>query len=185
MQQSVRQYKETWNHYDKVRHIALVEAHDDLRNVLVAKNIAVLKSEITLAGLDQVTFRKLASWHYYGERLAKWDWQAVEKTYRTHPKRFELAIWHREHFLAGASIGRPTWNGKKLRLDLIEANPTGSAISGIITEIVLTAANSYALAIGANQVRIIDPVNEKVRSHYLRFAGFLYDEQENICYRNL
>ena len=153
--------------------------------IIVSENKAVLKSEITLSSLDFMTFEKLSQWHYHNERLARWDWHSVRKTYKTHPKRFELSIWHHKHFLTGASIGRPTWSGNKLRLDFIEANPSKSPLSGVITDIVIVAASVYADAIGASQIRIMQPVNEKVRNYYLSKPGFQYNAKENFCYRNM
>ncbi len=107
------------------------------------------------------------------------------KKYRTHPKRFELAIWHRKLFLAGAAIGRPTWGNGKLRLDFIESSPMGTPIDGLITEISIATSEVYADVIGATQIRIMNPINETVKKYYLSKAGFLYNQKDDFCYRDL
>lgn len=182
--QAVQTYKQTWSYYDQVREIALEESHNRLRSVMKGKEGAVNKCEISLSSLDFQTFEKLAQWEYQGTRVADWDWKAVRKGYRTHPKRFELAIWHKL-FLAGASIGRPTWSGNKLRLDFIEANPTRSPLTGLVTDIVILSAEVYARAIGAHQIRIMHPINDAVKNHYLSKADFAYNQKGNFCFREL
>lgn len=93
-----------------------------------------------------------------------WNWDEVLKKYRTHPKRFELSIWYRDLTLCGATIGRPTWSGGKLRIDFIEAAPMESPFSGLIVDIMIAAGANYAKAIGATQLRIMGPVNEDVKN---------------------
>lgn len=183
--QQIQAYKETWNYYDQVRAVALEEAYDRLDTVMHTKNGAINKCEISIGSLDFQTFEKLASWDYQDNRVADWDWKKVRKRYRTHPKRFELAIWHRVNFLAGASIGRPTWSGNKLRLDFIEANPTRSPLTGLITDMTILCAEVYARAIGADQIRIMHPVNDAVKKHYISKAGFAFNKKDNFCFRDL
>jgi len=66
-----------------------------------------------------------------------WDWENIQKKYKAHPKRFELSIWYRNQHLCGASIGKPTYGGGKLRLDFIEASPINSPLSGLIIDMVI------------------------------------------------
>jgi len=179
-------YKETQDKYELLRTTALRIAHDSLPNVIInKKGMAILKSDISLKGLDFSTYQKLRTWKDSGQRVAPWDWDDVRKKYRSHPKRFELSIWHKELFLCGASIGRPTFSGNKLRLDFVEANPTGSPLHGTITDIVILAGRTYAKAIGASQLRIMHPINKKVRDHYLSKGGFSYNEKSNFCYQDI
>ena len=186
MRQAVRTYRETWNHYDKLREQALMLAYEQLPSVLRNKyGETHLKSSISLNGLDFQTFQRLKNWKYMAERVADWDWDEVRKKYKTHPKRFELSIWHKELFLTGASIGAPTWGGNKLRVDFIEAYPKKSPLDGLITDIVITAGQAYAKLIGAAQLRIMHPVNDKVKSYYLSKGGFSYNKTGNYCYLDL
>ena len=120
-----------------------------------------------------------------GLRRVAWDWDKVLKTYRPKPKRFELSIWHEKHWLCSASIGKPTVKGSKLRLDLIESNPNGSSIDGLVIDINLICYKAYAKVIGATELRIMNPVNEIVRDYYLSKKGFSYSQKENFCFRNV
>lgn len=113
-------------------------------------------------------------------------WAELTTRYaRTVPKRFELAIWHRDLFLCGLALGKPTRNGNKLRLDFMEASPERNPIFGLIAEITIAGALAYGVAIGANQLRIMKPINDKVREHYLRKnLGFSYDKVGNFCFKD-
>ena len=128
MHKVVKPYRDVCDHYSQLRQSALEEAHKELPEVLVFGKKAILKKEITLSQIDYITYEKLSSWQYLNTRIVGWDWKRVRHKYRTHPNRFELAIWHHDKILAGASIGTPTRGGGKLRLDFIEANPKGSII---------------------------------------------------------
>lgn len=137
---------------------------------------------------DGITFncqKELRKWEQTGSRRVAWDWDKVLKSYRAHPKRFELSIWHKDLFLCGATIGKPTWNGGKLRLDFIEASPIRSPLSGLIIDLIIIAGAAYAEIIGATQLRIMHPINENVKNLYLGKPGFTYDKRGNFCYRNL
>lgn len=185
-QQQKPTYTEVKNRYEALRQVAREVAHDSLAPVLVGKSgQAVSKAHIELGGFDQKCEKALRVYQRSSHRRVSWDWDEVRKSYRSEPKRFELAIWHRGYILCGASIGKPTWNGSKLRLDYIEANPEGSLLEGRTTDIALVAATAYARSIGAVQLRIMKPVNENVKNHYLSKPGFSFDERNNFCYRNL
>lgn len=176
-------YKMVWDKYDRLRSEVLEIAHEQLPTVIpTQRGMAVLKSSVALKGLDFRTFQKLVYWKESGQRVAQWDWNEVREKYKSHPQRFELSIWHNELFLCGASIGRPTWSGTKLRIDFIEANPLGSPLSGAIADIVILTGKIYAKAIGASQLRIMHPINEKVRNHYMSKGGFSFDERGNFCF---
>jgi hypothetical protein len=145
--------------------------------------------EITLTGIDFKASIAAKRWTSSPTRRAEigiaWT-DLVTKYARTVPKRFELAIWHRDLFLCGLALGKPTRNGNKLRLDFIESSPEKNHASGVITDITIIAAEMYANAIGANEIRIINPINEKVRGHYLhKDRGFSYDQRGDFCYKEL
>ncbi|WP_339065788.1 hypothetical protein [Teredinibacter turnerae] len=172
--------------YASLRQTSLEAAHDGLPPVLRNKRgVAIIKNSIFL---DQFTFKsqlELKRWENSGLRRVAWNWDAVQKKYRTHPKRFELTVWYRGQTLCGASIGRPTWSGGKLRLDYIEASPMGTPLDGLVTDIAIAASNIYADSIGATQIRIMNPVNTDVRNHYLSKPGFSYNERDDYCYLDL
>ena len=139
---------------------------------------ATLKSTLTFSGITVNCIKKLKKWEMSGLRRVAWDWDKALKTYRPKPKRFELSIWHKKHWLCSASIGKPTVKGGKLRLDLMESNPNGSSIDGLVTDINVLCYEVYAQAIGATELRITNPVNESVRDYYLSKKGFSYNQKK-------
>jgi len=50
---------------------------------------------------------------------------------------------------------------------------------------VIAAGIAYAKAIGADQLRIMRPVNDVVKNLYLSKTGFSYDKKGNFCYRDV
>lgn len=172
--------------YASLRQTSLEAAQESLPPVLRNKRgMAIVKDSISL---DQFTFKsqhELKRWENSGLRRVAWDWDAVQKKYRTHPKRFELTVWYQGRTLCGASIGRPTWSGGKLRLDYIEASPMGTPLDGLVTDIAIAAGILYARSIGAAQIRIMNPVNHDVKNHYLSKTGFKYNERGDFCFRDL
>lgn len=127
------------------------------------------------------------NWHGSSFRRVDWPWMKSVGNYAwLNPKRFELAIWYKGVFLSGLALGRPTWSNNKLRLDFIEGSPEKHALSGLVFDITVIAAEMYADVIGASQLRIMNPINEKVRNHYLSSnRGFSYNKHENFCYKDL
>jgi len=179
-------YMEVKNHYDVLRKTARDIAYEQLPDSLLNKQSAlILKNEITLGAITVDCQKELRKWEKMGARRVAWDWAVVQKKYRTQPKRFELSIWHKNLFLCSTSIGKPTCSGGKLRLDYLESAPMGTPIDGLITDITIAAGIVYARTIGAVQLRIMNPVNDRVKNHYLSKAGFCYDQKNNFCYRDL
>ncbi len=179
-------YTEVKNHYEVLRQVARETAQEGLAHVTPNKQgIAILKNDISLNGFTPQCQKELRKWEKTGLRRVAWDWGTVQKKYRAHPKRFELSIWHRNLFLCGATIGKTTCSGGKLRLDFIEASPIRSPLSGLVTDITIAAGIAYARAIGATQLRIMHPVNDNVRNLYLSKPSFAYDDRGNFCYRDL
>ncbi len=168
MPQEKPTYKQVQNRYDTLRQVARKIAFEELAPVIPNKRgMAILKSTISLDGFTFDCQKALRKWEKTGLRRVAWDWDEILKKYRTHPKRFELSVWHRDMYLCGASIGRPTWSGGKLRLDYLESAPQGTSLDGLITDITIAASVAYAKTIGAVQLRIMNPVNEDVKNYYL------------------
>ena len=165
--QSKPNYLQVIDKYEALREIAREVAHEQLPMVMMNnKGASVLRDTITLDGITNNCKKELRRWEKSGTRRVAWNWDHVIKKYKSHPKRFELSIWHKELFLCGATIGKPTCSGGKLRLDFIEASPIISPLSGLVVDIILTAGTAYARAIGATELRIMHPVNEAVRKLY-------------------
>lgn len=179
-------YQNAKNKYQNERIRSLDAAHNSLPEFLLNKEgQSILKDDIAFTTINYKTYEDLKKWEYSGKRVAEWDWNKVRDNYRNNPKRFEVAIWYRKHFLSGASIGKPTKTKHKIMLDFIEANPLGSPLSGLITDMVILCGQVYGKAIGASEIRIMNPINERVRDHYLSKPGFEFNEKDNYCYRSI
>lgn len=181
----------TDDRYETLRSRARIAASEALPIVMPnGKGQGVnVKGDVTLSGIDFRACVQAKQWISSPARRSEitMSWPDVAGKYaRTVPKRFELAIWYRDIFLCGLALGQPTWSGGKLRLDFIEGSPEKNAVTGVITDITIIAAEMYADAIGANEIRIMNPINEAVRNHYLhKDRGFTYDQRGDFCYKEL
>ncbi|WP_018414789.1 hypothetical protein [Teredinibacter turnerae] len=142
---------------------------------------------VQLRSIDIQSKAKAKQWETSPYRRVDWSWPGGASEYAwRHPKRFEVAIWYRNLFLCGLGLGRPTWSGNKLRLDFLEASPKTTPLTGLVSLIAVGAAEAYADAIGAVQLRIMSPINSKVKDHYLNsLNGYSYNARGNYCYRDL
>lgn len=120
--------------------------------------------------IDQEALSRAESWKASPNRKVDWEWDNYASFKMSYPKRFELALWHNSH-LASLTLGRPTYNATGLRLDFIEKNPEYSDIK--VFQITLAAMNVYADALGAKELRIMNPINEEVKKYYESF-GLMY-----------
>jgi len=179
-------YSAVKDKYEALRQFSRETAHEELPAVLTnKKSQAILKSTLTFSGIDVNCINELRKWEMSGSRRVAWDWDKMLKTYRPEPKRFEIAIWHNEHWLCSASIGKLTSQGGKLRLDLIESNPNGTILVGLVIDINIKSYEVYARAIGATELRIMNPVNDAVKDYYLSKKGFSYNKKENFCFMEI
>ncbi len=165
--------------------IAYQLAYEQLPNILKGKKGAIQKESISFQPINMRAMKELRRWEIYELRRAAWDWDKVENSYKNHPKKFDLTLWHKGFTLCSASIGRPTFGGSKIRLDIIEANPAGSALEGLITDINIIAYEAYARVNNCTQLRIMQPVNESVKNYYLSKKGFSFDNKGNFCFKEL
>lgn len=106
------------------------------------------------------------------KRGVDWDWEFGVRSYRKrYPNRFELALWYNST-LCGLSLGRPSYNGTRVRLDFIERVPhIHNPLKGRVTPITVTAYEVYARLIDAAEVRIIKPAEELI-TYYSSFNYF-------------
>lgn len=121
-------------------------------------------------------------WSESKQRLVAWDWFANYGAFKfRYPKRFELALWHKNN-LESLSLGRPTYHGTGMRLDFIEGNPNHREVK--VFPVVMAAITTYAEALGANEVRVMNPINEEVKSYYQQF-GLIYVSKGDYLYGRL
>ncbi len=131
------------------------------------------KGTIKLGGIDSRSLARAKAWEASDKREVDWNWTKGYNVYSSrYPKRFELSIW-KSDVLCGLSIGRPSYNGSRLRLDFVERAPENCPIRGQVMQINLVAAEAYALRIGAEELRIMHPSNQELVNYYSRY-GYKY-----------
>lgn len=131
------------------------------------------RGNIKLTEISQSALIYSKIWAADLNRKVDWPWSEGYKSYAfRYPNRFELATWYGSA-LAGLSLGRPSYAGTRLRLEFIEANPSGSPLKGRIIPITISVAELYANIIGASELRIIDPIDKKLIEYYSSF-GYRY-----------
>lgn len=142
---------------------------------------AGLKGVVNLHEINALALARAQQWEYSANRHedASWSWRKGFGSYaKQHPKRFELAIWFAKAQLCGLSLGKPTYSGSRLRLDFIEGAPGNHPLKGRVVEVTIAAAEAYADSIGAEQLRIMRPVNVDVIRYY-ETHGFTYFNGKN------
>ena len=136
---------------------------------------------------DLITPSALAQaegWFAALDRQVDWDWAGGHAAFRyRHPKRFEVSVWENER-LTGLSMGRPTYNGDHLRLDVIEARPASLGERGPVFSTVAVAYTPYGRLLNAKQLRIMNPINDAVQSYYEGF-GFQYVRRGHYLFKDL
>ncbi len=142
---------------------------------------------IKFASIDFQAQAKAKEWADIKSRRVDWDWLKVSGSYkRANPKRFEVAIWYNNALLCGLGVGKTTNTAAGVRIDLLEASPKKTPLKGLIFELTLANALNYARSIGAVQLRISHPINEKVRNFYCKPQfKFKYNAKGDFCYRDL
>lgn len=117
---------------------------------------------------DEPAFSASKMWALSNERRVNWDWMYSYPAFKfRHPKRFELALWHNGQ-LVSMTLGRTTRNSAGVRLDFIEASPHAREVKVFL--IVLAVMQLYAQAVGATEVRVVNPINADVRKYYEKFG---------------
>lgn len=158
--------------YHEIRKTAL--------RVISGQTPATLHLEFRL--VDEKALNAAKLWKESKQRLVSWDWIANYGPFKfRYPKRFELALWHNNN-LASLSLGRPTYYGTGMRLDFVEGNPDRREIK--VFPFAMAAITTYAEALGANEIRVMNPINEEVKSYYEKF-GLVYVAKGDYLYSRL
>ena len=145
----------------KVSHKIAEDKYHNIRSLAYEITMEELpyqdKSLILLSEITDSAIHSFNSLSNHSERQVDWDWKFGAEMYRKrYPNRFELAIWYNNN-VCGLSLGRPSYNGTRVRLDFIERIATKNPLVGRVTPIAVTAYEVYARLIDASQVRIIQP----------------------------
>ncbi len=158
--------------YDKIRSLALETAQ------ITADN------KFKLTKINVEALEEALSWENSTERKYHWDWKQNYSHYlMNYPKRFEVALWEND-ILAAISLGRPTYNATGLRLDIVEAMPRDMGDRSTIFEEIIIAYEIYAQMINANHIRIMNPVNDAVKSYYEKY-GYSYVPKGDYLMRDI
>jgi len=151
-------------------HMDAEKRYSQLRKEALNATMQVLRggdaSNITLSEINVRALNASKLWKDSNIRIKDWDWIEGYTAFKfRYPKRFEMALWS-DNQLIGLSMGRPTYQGTALRLDVVEASPSDLGDRPAIFETVLLAYGIYARLINAKQIRIMNPVNDRVKSYY-------------------
>jgi hypothetical protein len=162
----IRTLNQTFDHYQQ------------LRGVCYQHTLEQYQGSINAFNLDEISFNAAQtadSWKNIKEgthrqHRSKWSWMSMHNNYRRHPKRFDIAVWQAGQ-LCGLSYGIPTKRKTKLRLELVEASPLNdNPLRSQVMTIVTSAAINYAMLLGADELRVMNPVNENVTSYYKKLG---------------
>lgn len=139
-----------------------------------------LQESVSLKNIDTEALQQARIWEARRQVLGTTVPWSFARSYpgwsSRHPNRLDVATWSRTT-LCGLAIGIPTKTGKSMRLDVIEANPDKTLLSGQVFTIAMTAFEAYADAIGATQIKIMRPLNQKLISLYQQ-QGFIYQKSK-------
>jgi hypothetical protein len=165
--------------------ITYAQLREQSRSKSLLKMPLNFQESVKLGDITGRAMSQLSRWEDHPDRRVMWSWPQWANRYAAiYPKRFELAIWFHS-ILCSASLGRPTWGAGKLRLDMIESSPEKTPLSGQTVKLTVLVAETYADMIGADQIRIMNPINSKVRSHY-EAMGFTYvGGKSDFCVKDL
>ncbi|MAD73646.1 MAG: hypothetical protein CML20_02380 [Rheinheimera sp.] len=160
------------NKYQSLRTQAIVTAQASLPSTF--------RDIVSLKHIDTEALQQARIWEARRKGLGTavpWsfanDYQAWSAR---HPNRLDVATWSKAT-LCGLAIGIPAKTGKSMRLDVIEANPDKTLLSGQVFTIAMIAFQAYARAIGATQIKIMRPLNHKLISLYQQ-QGFIYQKSK-------
>lgn len=110
------------------------------------------------------------------------NWKAAFKHYtaKTRFKRFDLRIKNGGN-LVGLSYGMPSKVKTQLKIDLIESTPISLHKGNTkALEVITYAAQMYGILLGADEIRIMRPINRTVIDLYERYG---FDFVESQCKR--
>ena len=121
--------------------------------------------KLSLEGIDQKALTAFRTWQDSPDRMVEWDWTFANRYCVRYPKAFDLAVWN-QNTLLSLTLGRPTFKGQSMRLDFIERAPQHSVYAGYLFTVSQIAYETYGRLIGAEYIRIMEPMNEKLIRYY-------------------
>ena len=147
--------------YDDIREKARDIAHSNLPSHL---------KKLELSKVDAKAVTNFRLWEDDPERKVDWDWSFAARYTKRYPKAFDLSVWSGNKLLS-LTLGRPTYKGTSMRMDFIERSPKHRLYASELFPISLVAYETYASLIGAEFIRIMNPMNDKLISYYTSKDG--------------
>lgn len=165
-------------------HFDAEKRYTELRKQALNATMSVLDNNIVLSEINSKALNASLTWGKSQIRIKNWDWIEGYNLFKfRYPKRFEMALWHSSK-LIGITMGRPTFYGNAMRLDIVEASPSDLGNRPSIFESVLIAYGIYARLINAKQIRIMNPVNDAVKLYYESF-GYEYRIKGDYLFKDV
>jgi hypothetical protein len=157
-------------------HLKTIQRYNEPRKQareLAKKGLPPHLKSLKLKAVDNIALIAFKALRKTAQRDVDWDWNFASKYCTRYPKAFDLSVWH-GNSLCSLSLGRPTYKGTEMRLDFIEKFTNNPVFSGDMFGVSLIAYEAYAKVIGACQLRIMNPENEKLIKYYSSYGGFSY-----------
>ncbi len=162
-------------------HLQTIKRYDEPRKQarLLAKKMLPqhLQGKLKLEPVDTKAVSAFKILNAKKERVVDWDWSFASRYTKIYPKAFDLSVWH-GNTLCSLSLGRPTFNGTAMRLDFVEKFNKHHPFSKEMFPITLLAYEAYGRVIGAEALRIMNPLNKKLIEYYSSHGGFTYEKQK-------
>jgi hypothetical protein len=154
-------------------HLSTIRKYDYYREQAreIAKNALPLHlKRLKLAGIDSRALTAFKIWQGDKERKVDWDWVFATRYCIRYPKAFDLSVWAGNTLLS-LTLGRPTYKGTSIRMDFLERIPKDTIYSGELFGVSQLAYETYGRLIGAQTIRIIEPLNHKLITYYTSKDG--------------
>ena len=158
-------------------HVETIRKYEDLgskaREMASRSMPRHLLGKITLDSIDHRALAAFKAIEASQDRAVSWDWSFSNRYKVLNPKAFDLSVWHGST-LCSLTLGRPTYRGTAVRLDFIERFNKHVLFANDMFPVSLLAYEAYARLIGATEIRVMDPMNEKLVKYYSSNGGFSY-----------
>jgi hypothetical protein len=146
--------------YRDLRRLAFEAAECDLAEAGI---------EVALRFIDAAALAASDGWH---SRRVTWKWNDLASYWRRgRPERFEVAVWN-NGVLCGLALGHPSKGPSHLGLHFIEGGNPNHPLRGELALIVIAAMRSYAVILGKQELRLIDPLPEVIPFYCSPEVGF-------------
>lgn len=152
--------------------LAVYREKADRARLVAAQRISEAVAQRVALREFSIRSLEIASEWRIADNGVDFDWSQIRDTYRSDPKRLEMAIWSNER-LCGMGIG--LLSSASLELRFLEGCPDPNC--PLIGRRLLTAlecATNYAQATGRRQIRL-QPINERLTELYEGVYGFTRD----------